>query len=102
MEDKDGGLSIEEVPDRASCQRELLIAKEADDWSEVEPTLIPRLHLVHVAALDVERMLARKKAQVVGDRLRHHADRPIALDSPDLPVVDRDRDQKHAGHRQRG
>src|SRR6266436_603732 len=100
MKDEDCGFPIEEVSDRAACQRELLIAEEADDRGEVEAPLIPRLDVMHVATFYVERMLARKEAQVVGDRLGHHAGRPVALERPDLPVVDGDRDQQHGGRRQ--
>src|SRR6478672_10726064 len=100
MKDEDGGFPIEEVSNRSACQRERLIAEEADDRGEVETSLIPRLDLMHVAALYVERMLARQEAQVVGDRLGHHAGWPVALERPDLPVIDRDRHQQHDGRRQ--
>src|SRR6266850_7329799 len=97
MKEEDGDFPIEEISDRAAGQRELLITEEADDRGEVETPLIPRLHLMHVAALYVERMLARKEAQVVGDCLGHHAGRPVALERPGLPVIDGDRDQKDGG-----
>src|SRR6266849_7311487 len=97
MKNEDGGFPIEEVPDSTAGQRELLIAEEADDRGEVETPLIPRLDLVQVAALDVERMLAREETQVVGDCLGHHAGRPVALERPDLPVINGDRDQKDGG-----
>jgi hypothetical protein len=101
MEDEDGGLAIEEVTDGTPRQRELLVAEEMDDGSEVQAPLIPRLDAVHVAALYIKRMLAREEPQVVSDGFGDHAGRPVVLRSPGSLVVDGNGDEEYGGRRQR-
>ena len=96
VEDEDRRLAIHVVADRAAPQREVVVAQEAHHRREVEASLEPRLDLVHAAALDVERMLAREQAQVVVDRLGHH-DR---AGSARLRVVERQRGQQQHAQRQ--
>ena len=91
-------LAVEVVADRAAPQREVVVAQEADHRREVEPPLEPRLDLVHAAALDVERVLAREQAQVIVDRLGHHRRAGAARSL----VVERQRGQQQHAHRERG
>jgi len=96
VEDEHGGLAVEVVADRATPQREVLVAVEAHDRREVEAPLEPRLDLVDAAALDVERMLTRQDPQMIVDRLGDHPGggalaRPL--------VGERPHDQEHRGRR---
>src|SRR6266508_1003993 len=65
VEDEDRRLAVEEVADGAPLKRELLVSEEGDHGGEVQSALEPGLDLMHAAALDVERVLARENPQVV-------------------------------------
>jgi len=97
VEHEDRRLAIEVVADGAAPQREVVVAQEAHHRREVEAPLEPRLDLVHAAALDVERMLAREQPQVVVHRLGDH---DLAAVGP--RIVERQRGEHQHRHREGG
>src|SRR5207249_1581174 len=67
--DEDRGLAIEEVAHGPAAQREVRIALESDDRREVQAASEPGLDLMDPAALNLQRMLALEKPQVIVDCL---------------------------------
>src|SRR6266540_2117139 len=86
VEHEDRRLAVEEVADGAPLKRELLVSEEGDHGGEVQSALEPGLDLMHAAALDVERVLARENPQVVVHCLGDHT-RPIAQGDGRLLII---------------